>query len=167
MRRGLPAALALALAACTSGDAASCPGEPVGTWLFTVTGTFYPDGVPALFCEKPAQDASQVVGAFRGTLSSDPSLGTAALCIQGAGDLGQPYFGRVEAGVYTLNAVAGLAVLTRCGTNCSASAALRIQGEVTAAGFEGTLTETFTAPQGDCGACAFPCEKTYGLEGVP
>jgi len=40
-------------------------------------------------------------------------------------------------------------------------------GEVTAAGFEGTFTEGFASPQGECGTCAFPCEKTYGLAGTP
>ncbi|MFT3917802.1 MAG: hypothetical protein QM704_28075 [Anaeromyxobacteraceae bacterium] len=168
MRRA-PALALLALSACTSGEAATCPGQPVGTFRFEVVGTYHPpdDPAPALFCEKAATADSSVVGTFTATLSSEPALGTAALCVAGAGRLAQPYFGRVEAGTYVLTAAGGLGVLDACGANCTAQATLRVEGTVAAGGFVGTLTETFQDPQGACGACAFPCEKTYPLTGAP
>ncbi|MFO0585702.1 MAG: hypothetical protein U0229_25755 [Anaeromyxobacter sp.] len=168
MRRAAALAL-LALCACTSGEAATCPGQPVGTFRFEVAGTYYDPQGPArpLFCERAANADSTVVGTFTATLSSEPALGTAALCVAGAGKLAQPYFGRVEAGTYVLTADGGLGVLDACGANCAAAATLRIEGTVTAGGFVGTLTESFQDPQGACGACAFPCEKTYPLSGAP
>jgi len=108
------------------------------------------------------------VGSFRGVLASDPALGTAAVCVAEGTDLTQAYFGRVDDGVYTMSTSAGLAVLDVCGANCATAATARIVGALDGdGGFAGTLTERFEDPQGDCGACAFPCEAGYALAGTP
>lgn len=155
-------AFASASAGCSGEEAASCPGVPVNGLTFTVSD---PGGVRP-FCAKPPAQGTAVVGSFEGTLSLDLTLGTAALCLPGKH--AQPYFGRVEAGVYDLTSAGGLAVLGVCGSNCSANATLAIHGSIDGTGvFAGTLTEAFAYASGACGICALPCEATYGLVGVP
>jgi hypothetical protein len=159
--RALLAAGALAAAGCTDDAASACPGAPVGNFSFTVS---HPGGAGP-FCARLPGEGTTVVGTFQGTLSQDLSLGTAALCLPGR--LAEPYFGRVEAGTYTLGSVGGLAVLGVCGPNCSTLATLGVEGTLDGSGaFVGVFTEAFAYSSGDCGTCALPCLAEYELRGV-
>jgi hypothetical protein len=158
----LLAALAALSPGCSEETGTSCPGQPVGGFAFTVSD---PGGARP-FCAKLPAEGTTAVGTFQGTLSEDPALGTAALCLPG--EHAEPYFGRVEAGSYELTSTGGLAVLGVCGSNCSTSATLAIQGSIDGTGaFRGTLTESFAYASGECGTCALPCEASYDLAGVP
>jgi hypothetical protein len=154
--------LAAAAAGCSDKQASSCPGVPVGTFDFTVSNP----SDAASDCAKKAPSADdRVVGTFQGALAEDLALGTAALCLPG--EHAEPYFGHVEAGLYTLDSAGGLAVLGTCGPNCSTQATLSIAGSIDGSGaFVGTLTETFGYESGACGTCALPCAAPYGLVGV-
>ncbi|HUL57715.1 MAG TPA: hypothetical protein VLU43_00485 [Anaeromyxobacteraceae bacterium] len=153
---------AAVVAACAGRHQKPCPGEPVGTFLFTATDL----GAPRPYCAKEPPEGTDVVGTFSGTLVQDAGLGTASLCIES--DKASDYHGRVDAGVFTLTAPSGVAVLAVCGSNCAASSALDIAGSVQGDGtFSGTLVESFAYSSGDCGSCALPCEATYGLVGTP
>jgi hypothetical protein len=158
-------ALALAatglLAACSKASQEPCPGQPVGTFRFTVTDL----GTPRPYCAAVPAEGTTVVGAFSGTLSQDAGLGTVALCLDSS--KASPYYGRVEDGVFTLTASSGLAVLGVCGENCATSSVLTIEGSLDGGGtFAGTLTEAFEFSSGDCGTCVLPCAAVYGLTGV-
>jgi len=161
LRAGAVCAAGL-LAACAGRHQELCPGQPVGTFDFTVTDL----GPPRPVCAKEPPADTDVVGAFAGTLAQDAGLGTASLCMEVA--KASNYYGRVDAGVFTLTAPSGVAVLGVCGSNCATDSSLDIVGSVGVDGtFSGTLVETFGYASGDCGACALPCAATYGLVGTP
>lgn len=167
-RTSRPLALALlaAAAACGTPRAETCPGAAVGVFTFVLEA---PDTgeEPRPFCARVPAEGTTVVGTFRAVLSSDPALGTAAVCVEGGRDLTQAYYGRVDGGAYAVSTSPGLAVLQACGPNCAAEATARIEGSVVEGAFDGSLTERFQHPRGDCGGCAFPCEAAYGLTGTP
>lgn len=167
VRRSLLAALLLA-AACSRGTEDACPGEPVGSFLLQVS---VPEGAEPSACaaEPPPSDPpTRVVATFAARLNAEPSAAgssPAALC---PGGRAATYFGtRAPDGTYTLEASSGLAVLERCGSNCSASASQRLTGSVAGEGasatFTGTLEERFDYLAGDCGACVLPCAATYAV----
>lgn len=158
-----PAACLLALlAACGGRREKPCPGQPVGTFDFSVTDL----GPPRPYCAKEPPAGTDVVGAFTGTLVQDVGLGTASLCT--GSDKTSDYHGRVDAGVFTLTAPSGVAVLGVCGSNCATNSSLDIVGSVQMDGtFAGTLVESFAYGSGDCGTCALPCAATYGIAGTP
>lgn len=164
MTRAPALALLALLAACGTRQAEKCPGSPIGVFTFTLTD---PGGTRP-FCARLPAEGTTVVGAFRGVLSSDPALGTAAICVEDGKDLTQAYHGRIDDGVYAMATSSGLAVLDVCGANCATTATVRIAGSIDGTGgFAGTLTERFEDAKGDCGACAFPCEAEYDLTGTP
>ena len=158
LRAGAVCAAGL-LAACAGRNQELCPGQPVGTFDFTVTDL----GTPRPYCAKEPPSGTDVVGAFTGTLAQDAGLGTASLCMEVV--QASNYYGRVDAGVFTLTAPSGVAVLGVCGPNCATNSSLDIVGTVEIDGtFAGTLVESFAFASGDCGTCTLP---TYGLLGTP
>ncbi len=168
VHRPLLVTLAALVLACSGTSESTCPGEPVGSFRLEVS---VPDGAPPSACtaEPPVVDPpTRVVASFVAKLTVEPAAAgssPAALC---PGGRGATYYGsRAADGTYTLEASSGLAVLDRCGSNCSVSAVEHVTGVVTgegaAATFAGTLVERFEYLAGNCGACALPCAATYAL----
>ncbi|WP_242341550.1 MULTISPECIES: hypothetical protein [unclassified Anaeromyxobacter] len=166
------AALAGLVLACSDTGESTCPGEPVGSFRLEVS---LPDGAPESACTAvpPVTDPpTRIVASFQAKLTAEPAAAgswPAALC---PGGRGATYYGsRAADGTYTLEASSGLAVLDRCGPNCSVSAVEHVTGTVTgegaAATFTGTLEERFEYLAGNCGSCALPCAATYALTSAP
>lgn len=165
--RRLLAVLVL-VAACARGSEDECPGAPVGSFRLEVS---LPEGAAPSACaaEPPATDPpTRVVASFDARLTAEPSASGAAAAALCPGGRAATYFGaRAADGTYTLDASSGLAVLERCGANCSASASLHVTGSVAGEGasatFTGTLEERFVYLAGDCSQCALPCTAAYAL----
>jgi hypothetical protein len=175
-----PLALCAALlAACGGEDAAECPGEAVATFAFGGTKVDASDPAIAGVDPVPATpDCGTSVGhpaageplpLFEATLSAGPASEAAALCTT----RGVVLFGQRTGDRYVVETATSGAVLSACGTSCTAAMRVLVAGDVVradgaAVAFGGVLVEVMTAQDGAaCGPCVLPCAARYALAGTP
>lgn len=166
-------ALAPILAACSSAEGASCPGEPVASLSFSATAV--PSGDPALDGLDPAPalpDCDAALGfpadlELRGTLARATAGGGGALCRPS----GRILFGSQVGDRWQVEDESTGAVLDGCNATCGASSRTVIAGDVLRedgepTGFRGALVEVLTPDDPACGTCVLPCAARYALTGT-
>lgn len=169
------AALAGALAACSSDSEEDCPGEVIGVFglqarrVDAATACAaepeggWAAGVPETI---PAELAADATATFPVTLAQDPRTGAVSLCTGREHEAvlrGTRTGDRVQA-----SAAAGEAVLSACAATCTAALTVSVEGDLTfpadgPATLAGTLVEQYGATGGACAPCALPCTATYAF----
>ncbi len=168
--------LAALLAACTTEEAQSCPGEQVGSFSFI--GGRVAKGAPEIALFDPVPDLPDcgvdpgfptTITPFSATLASD-ATGTAGVLCRANGPV---LFGTRADNRWMVSDSTDGAVLAACDPTCAARSDVSIRGDVvpdaiSPTGFQGALVEQLTQTAGSCGACGAPlsCAARYQLTGT-
>jgi hypothetical protein len=176
VKRAALLALAALLASCSSETTESCPAGVVATLAFSgelTAGAGLSPGLdpdPAMTdCDAAKLGFPSVENradlAFRGTLATDGTGASGALCRAGAPIL----FGTRAGPRWTVEEATDGAVLGACGPTCAARSRVVIAGDLApdpTPVFTGALVEQLTPAAGNCGGCVLPCAARYQLTGA-